>query len=377
MNIKKGVYSLFLFIRYLYIKHFKMKKLYYLDDSEKNRILEMHNKATKNQYLLNEGSGTEQDPLTINDLQTSTDTVVNALDNYVTESSIYKVYEIFSKLSRAWALDDSNEQDKKLVNALARLSYLYSMDESGDRLLDDLQSVGTMTWSNNGIDTLTKCKNMLQQAEAVPPKPFGQGGASGKCKGWDWTKVQTKYPCTSPDMFYDTTPKCGDYGDYLEANINNKKYTFFIGDGHLYGDNNKDLGYFACKNGKLEKTSGAFMDKTNQDMTPMMESKKREFVRMITEAGWGNIGDSGDNKNDNINNNRNNSRDNSRNTGGYLSTLQNKIAEIDSSYKPTGSMDQTTINKVMSLLTQGVKPPEPTPTPYEVNQSTTSAQSED
>ena len=354
-----------------------MKKLYYLDDNEKNRILEMHNKATKNQYLLNEGTGTEKDPYTMNDLQSNVDTVVDALDGYVTESSIYNVYDIFNRLSRGWALDDRNELNKVLVNALQMLSVLYSIDESGDNLLNDLQSVGTMTWSNNGTITLDKCKNLLQQAMSVQPKPLGQGGTQGKCKGWDWNKVQKKYPCTSPDMFYDTTPKCSDYGDYLDANINDKKYIFYIGDGHLYGENNKDLGYFACKSGKLEKTSGAYMDKTNQDMTPQMESKNREFVRMISEAGWGNVGDSGS-SNKNTKNSKGTGSGNS--VGGYLSNLQNKIAELDSSYKPTGSMDQTTINKVMSLLQQGVKPatpPEPTPTPYQVQQTSSNAQTED
>jgi hypothetical protein len=65
-----------------------------------------------------------------------------------------------------------------------------------------------------------------------------------------------------------------------------------------------------------------------------------------------------------------------------VQNVQNKLKEIDPSFAPTSKdkMDQATINKIMNLLTQGVKPatpPEPTPTPYQVQQSSSNSQSED
>jgi hypothetical protein len=62
-----------------------------------------------------------------------------------------------------------------------------------------------------------------------------------------------------------------------------------------------------------------------------------------------------------------------------IQNVQNKLKEIDPSFAPTSKdkMDQTTINKVMSLLNQGVTPPAPTPTPYQVNQTTSNAKSDD
>lgn len=65
-----------------------------------------------------------------------------------------------------------------------------------------------------------------------------------------------------------------------------------------------------------------------------------------------------------------------------LQSVQTKLKEIDPSFAPTSKdkMDQTTINKVMSLLNQGVKPvtpPAPTPTPYQVNQTTSNVKSDD
>ena len=65
-----------------------------------------------------------------------------------------------------------------------------------------------------------------------------------------------------------------------------------------------------------------------------------------------------------------------------IQNVQNKLKEIDPSFAPTSKdkMDQTTINKVMSLLNQGVKPvtpPAPTPTPYQVNQTTSNTKSDD
>ena len=351
-----------------------MKKLYYLDESEKNRILEMHNTMTKNQYLLNESAGTEQDPYKGSDLDGDVKKFVNWLDVWADERTCYDLYNIAVRLNKSWYLDDINENDKKLINALAALAYKYEIDESGNKLLDDLQNTGTMTWSTNGVETLQKLKNVVQQALSAQPKPLG-GSTAGGCKGWDWTKVQQKYPCTSPDMFFDTKPVCSQYGDYLRANINNVEYSFFIGDGHLYDKNNKDLGFYACKSGKLEKTSAAYMDKTNADMTPQMESKKREFVRMITEAGWGAVDSSSSSSSSNTGNRNKKHR---QSTGGNsITNVQNKIVELDSTYKPTGSMDQATINKIMNLLTNGNKPAEQKPAEYQVTQVSGDAKSGD
>ncbi len=357
-----------------------MKKLYYLDDSEKNRILEMHSNATKNQYLLNESAGTEQDPYKDNDLSGDVQTFVDTLDFYVTESGLVKIRDIAARLINQWYLDDTNLNDKKLINALQALLIQYRADE-GDTLFNEIESFTYVGLSPNGVKAKEQLKNLIQQAETVQPKSLG-GATAGGCKGWDWNKVQQKYPCTSPDMFFDTKPVCSQYGDYLRANINNNEFIFFIGDGRLYDKNWKDFGYYACKAGKLEKTSGAYTDKTNTDLTPQMESKKREFVRMITEAGWGAVDSSGSGSGSgsggSSGSRHRRSKGNRQGTGGSsISNVQNKIIELDSTYKPTGSMDQTTINKIMDLLTNGVKPPTPTPTPYEVQSTTSSASSGD
>ena len=61
--------------------------------------------------------------------------------------------------------------------------------------------------------------------------------------------------------------------------------------------------------------------------------------------------------------------------GNYLTKLQNKIVELDPTYKPTGSMDQGTINKVMDLLQYGTKP-KPTPTPADLGPVVSSSSSQ-
>ena len=55
--------------------------------------------------------------------------------------------------------------------------------------------------------------------------------------------------------------------------------------------------------------------------------------------------------------------------------VQTKLKELDPNTPQTGKMDQATINKIMNLLTQGVKPA--TSTTYQVQQSSSNAQSED
>lgn len=402
-----------------------MKKLYYLDNSERNRILEMHNKATKNQYLLIEGFnenpaydeacksiiGKNADVVQFTDVMMVDGAGLNNIrikvevKEMLTNKGSWLVYNNYYSGENEYGSGEWTVKNGKItvkswdgkMNATADVGfntltpefkkyivYKFANSEGLGGVEYTKAILGLATETGTKIPANTKLATYAQQTgndNLVDGGDSGQGGAQGNCKGWTWDLVGRKYPCVSSGMFYSTQPECSEYGDRLYGKINNKKYTFYIGDGHLFSDTGKDLGYFACSSsdGKLEKISGRFLDKTNQDMTPIKESKKREFVRMITEAGWGDVGDSGGGGGGGDKKERKHRGTGSTgsSSGGYLSNLQNKIAELDTSYKPTGSMDQTTINKVMELLTKGVKPPEPTPTPYQVNQTTNNAQSED
>ena len=90
-----------------------MKKLYFLNEEESIRILNLHKDATKRQYitennkkLITEATGAYNSPLTDEDLESDVDSLVTELDGWVDDDNIENVYDIIKKYLTLFALND-------------------------------------------------------------------------------------------------------------------------------------------------------------------------------------------------------------------------------------------------------------------------------
>ena len=98
--------------------------------------------------------------------------VVDALDGFVDEKDLAYVLSVIQGLKGKTYLDDTIEPPV-IVPAIKRFLELYSEDEGGDDLIQDIQSIGTRTLPVGTEKTKTKIANLINQlsTEQVKPKP--------------------------------------------------------------------------------------------------------------------------------------------------------------------------------------------------------------
>jgi hypothetical protein len=110
------------------------------------------------------------------------DEVVNDLDGWVSQSNVVNIYRILKK----YATDRYNKQietyisyNDKWYDAAQFFAWVYSIDETGDSLYQDIQSIGTKTFDTsflmNQWPKFTKfieSINISGITEQDPPKPI-------------------------------------------------------------------------------------------------------------------------------------------------------------------------------------------------------------
>ena len=124
---------------------------------------------TEQKSLLTEGAGSFADPFTDTDLLPQVDTIVDDLDGIVDGDNLKSIFDILNGLRGKVALNDDDPVKPVKVSAIKRLSDLYTIDESGDTMLADLESVGTKTLSTASTKLKTQCIAVLKAGLAEVP----------------------------------------------------------------------------------------------------------------------------------------------------------------------------------------------------------------
>ena len=110
------------------------------------------------------------------------DEVVDDLDGYVNQSNVLNVYKILRKYAT-----DSNGNliqkyvayNNKVYDAAQFFAWAYSIDETGDTLNDDIQSIGTKTFDTSFLMTqwprfleFIESTNISNISQDSPPNPI-------------------------------------------------------------------------------------------------------------------------------------------------------------------------------------------------------------
>lgn len=142
-----------------------MAKIIKLTESDLRRIVKKVIKEQKS--FVSEGDGSRTSPFLDQEIQPDVDIIVDDLDGWVDGSNLESIFNIVMKYNNKFASDYTNPNNPVMVPALKRLIDLYSMDENGDNLIDDLQEVGTTTLPNASITKKQQVINLLKPF-AVP-----------------------------------------------------------------------------------------------------------------------------------------------------------------------------------------------------------------
>ena len=151
-----------------------MKKLYFLNEEESIRILNLHKDATKRQYitennkkLITEASGAYNSPLTDEDLESDVDSLVTELDGWVDDDNIENVYDIIKKYLTLFALNDDILDTPTIEPAIKRIVYLYNLEENGGNLVKEINNVGTTSLDNASIKKKGQIGQMITKGLAL------------------------------------------------------------------------------------------------------------------------------------------------------------------------------------------------------------------
>ena len=362
-----------------------MKNLFILSEEEKNRILNLHETATKQHYLINEvGYGTG------NWIDVNYQNKALTLNNYLTMENDQGGDELKLNAGVTFTILDTNTLIAKNTDFQIVGDYTGSVSERAKGNVKytcntkrfSVEGRDLTYWGENFQSNVQKAFDDLCGEAASPQQGGGQQGGSGK-QGWDLGKVMTKYPCLYGSDFADTNVQSTQYGDVVKLNLGKNKNNqpvfgkMYLQDGYMVNWDSgvrigKDDQYMACKNNKLSFQTGKNQSMTDQSSgKPQMESLNK-VGNIIKEAiDTGVISAAGGISS------KYSEGEKKYNGPSNAQKVQTKLKELDPSSPQTGKMDQETINKVMSLLNQGVKPPEPTPTPYQVQQTLSNTKSDD
>ena len=128
---------------------------------------------TEQKSLLTEGDGTAEKPFTDVDLTPVVNYLVNVLDLPVFDKDMTDIFDTINPLRNKIALNDDDPNNPVKVSAISRLSQLYTIDETGDILLTDIENISTWKLTNTGVKKKTQTIAVLKAglAETVPTTP--------------------------------------------------------------------------------------------------------------------------------------------------------------------------------------------------------------
>lgn len=232
------------------------KDLFKIDLDEANRILSLHESRSNKQYLniISEvaddpmaGSnpikskpttspaqtpkkpvgkkGSYENPYTDADLKGPVDILVDEIDGIVDSENLNYIFGILQKYVGKYAIDKTDYYKPKMVSAILRIRNLY-YDDEGEKLIDDINSVGTATLPAQSVTRKKQIISILSNPNmnlpapptaqkpkapgAVPPPPSQQKtpltdaqklDKAKKCGHATWEDYKnSKWACTPPQQ---------------------------------------------------------------------------------------------------------------------------------------------------------------------------------
>jgi hypothetical protein len=277
-----------------------MKQLYFFDESERNRILNLHESATKNQYLINEQSADKDIAARL----------YSASRGPGTGSDFLLAIQAISSLQQLTNVDTLLKRGYSQLGLQGQINDEFNPQEATDRASLEMMKAhlaklgATMTFDQNRNESVAI--NYQSTVQGQPEVPAAQNIQQNLGTQEDWN---AKYPCfqtfknakliTSPD------PNKGQFAYRIN------KSTYFA-DGYMKVDGGQLVTYSqGCNDPFLlkepKKDGGSQVNNTQQ---PYKHAKS-------------------------------------------LQSVQTKLKEVDPNFSSTDTtkMDQATINKIYNLLT--------------------------
>lgn len=128
------------------------KTIFDVDSNEINRILNLHEKSNKSQYLnlITESSnkGSYENPYQDWEIQKDVDIIVDNLDGASYENDLKEILNILKKYVGKIAVDKSDYYKPKLMSAIYRIRQLFYIDEN-EQLIQAIKDVDNPTNNNN------------------------------------------------------------------------------------------------------------------------------------------------------------------------------------------------------------------------------------
>jgi len=212
------------------------KKKIRLTESE---LISLIKRSLVSEQTTPQGTGTFDKPYNDSQLTKDVDTLVEDLDGWVDGGNVNSMLTIIQKYVGKVAWDDTDPSAPEKVSACFRISQLYSIDESGDSLTDDLDSVTTRTVGNDGVKKLGQLKLILSRciAETVAAPAQPQAGLQNQQTPATQSNTFSCVESESTFKAYGTAPN-----QYAEVQWQGGTLQFYLdgrdlGDGAPVGDN--------------------------------------------------------------------------------------------------------------------------------------------
>lgn len=283
-----------------------MKNLFELNEEEKNRILGLHESATKNHYLISEQnsqsvvdkikdsslwtkyfggnwkfvSGTDQDVLVSIDVVEYVDIKVGIKISHDGNSGS------FSFTYPNVTFSDSTSDVK------SRTGGTWSFKDGIFTGTIDGQTFYKQT-IQEGIYSLLKAFYPMSMQHYVRKSDLGtppQNTSSGNMGGSTWEQVVTKFPCLANEKDKNIYSN-GSY-DYVKAKLDGVNFLVFIGDGHIYNPTEgKFTGIYLGKNYPCNPVVMTDPEvKKTGEIIPPKPKYYQEIVNLQSKVGLENTG---------------------------------------------------------------------------------------
>lgn len=223
-----------------------MKNLFLLNEEEKNRILKLHIKATKNQYktkgLLSEGLAD-----VFFGLVDGCSSVNKGENRFVDDNYLDVIVDDFKDAygdTMGTDLDSYRAGIKKITEKLSYNDFCQFVDlyqnNAGESFKDATDSdIDYDSEWQEIIDAIKSSKTRNKQQAATTPPPSGGGQGGGQTSTQDagqntFDQALAKYPCLKNIATKKEVKQSGGY-DYVEVKTRSgTKYNLYLNDGNLY-----------------------------------------------------------------------------------------------------------------------------------------------
>jgi hypothetical protein len=133
-----------------------LNRMKYLFAHERGVVISEQQSAAKGDY---------GNPYTDSEMTGDIDSLVDILDVAVYETGLNSIKQILDKYQNKWAKNEEDPNNILIVPAITRLSDLYSIDESGDSLYNDISAIGETTMSTQAVTLKRQCLNILNNSK--------------------------------------------------------------------------------------------------------------------------------------------------------------------------------------------------------------------